>query len=84
MSLFLTLMRTSVTANISGRCRLETDFIVFRGNEHESSGQLLKGVVVLCLSSPLRMEDIRLRLTGTLRLKYATPSPPLFGSSILA
>lgn len=49
--------------------RLENDFIVFRGTDHESSGQLLKGVIVLCLSAPLRMEDIRLRLTGTLRLK---------------
>ncbi len=48
--------------------RLDQDFIVFRGNDHESSGQLLKGVVVLCLSSSLRVEDIRLRLTGTQRL----------------
>ena len=51
--------------------RLEEDFIVFRGNDHESSGQLLKGVVVLCLSAPLRIEDIHLRLVGTLRLSYA-------------
>lgn len=62
-------------SSVSGRSsvtlfdiRLENDFIVFRGNDHESSGQLLKGVIVLCLSAPLRMEDIRLRLTGTLRL----------------
>ncbi|RFU78572.1 hect-type ubiquitin ligase-interacting cred [Trichoderma arundinaceum] len=53
--------------------RLDDDFIVFRGNEQESSGQLLKGVVVLCLSSPLRMEDVHLRLIGTLRLQYASP-----------
>ncbi|OAQ73800.1 arrestin domain-containing protein [Pochonia chlamydosporia 170] len=50
--------------------RLDQDFIVFRGNDHESSGQLLKGVVVLCLSSPLRIEDIHLRLVGTLRLSW--------------
>jgi hypothetical protein len=50
--------------------RLEEDFIVFRGSEHESSGQLLKGVVVLCLPSPLRIEDVHLRLTGTLRVQY--------------
>ncbi|KND90652.1 putative HECT-type ubiquitin ligase-interacting protein creD [Tolypocladium ophioglossoides CBS 100239] len=50
--------------------RLDQDFIVFRGNDHESSGQLLKGVVVLCLSSSLRLEDVRLRLTGTLRLSW--------------
>ncbi|KAJ6442047.1 arrestin domain-containing protein [Purpureocillium lavendulum] len=48
--------------------RLDQDIIVFRGNDHESSGQFLKGVVVLCLSSSLRIEDVRLRLTGTLRL----------------
>lgn len=47
---------------------LDNDFIVFRGNDHESSGQQLKGVLVLCLSSPLRMEDVRLRLIGSLRL----------------
>jgi arrestin-related trafficking adapter 4/5/7 len=46
--------------------RLENDFIVFRGNDHESSGQLLKGTVVLCLPAPLKIEDIHLRLTGTL------------------
>ncbi|KAK2596668.1 hypothetical protein QQS21_006243 [Conoideocrella luteorostrata] len=50
--------------------RLDQDFIVFRGNDHESSGQLLKGVVVLCLSAPLRIEDIHLRLVGTLRLSW--------------
>lgn len=53
--------------------RLDDDFIVFRGNEQESSGQLLKGVVVLCLSSPLRMEDVHLRLIGTLRLHWSDP-----------
>ncbi|KAF7552143.1 hypothetical protein G7046_g7504 [Stylonectria norvegica] len=53
--------------------RLDNDFIVFRGNDHESSGQLLKGVVVLCLPTSLRMEDVRLRLIGTLRLSWADP-----------
>ncbi|KAK5995130.1 putative HECT-type ubiquitin ligase-interacting protein creD [Cladobotryum mycophilum] len=51
--------------------RLDDDFIVFRGGEQESSGQLLKGVVVLCLSTPLRIEDVHLRLVGTLRLHWA-------------
>lgn len=54
------------------RDRLDSDFIVFRGNEHESSGQLLKGVLVLCLQSSLRMEDVRLRLIGTLRHSYGS------------
>ncbi|EXV05880.1 arrestin (or S-antigen) domain protein [Metarhizium robertsii] len=67
-------------ASVTGRnsyslfdIRLDQDFIVFRGNDHESSGQLLKGVVVLCLSSPLRIEDIHLRLVGTLRLSSTAP-----------
>ncbi|KAK0629140.1 hypothetical protein B0T17DRAFT_505729 [Bombardia bombarda] len=50
--------------------RLENDFIVFRGTEHESSGQLLKGTVVLCLPAPMRVEDVHLRLTGTLHMGY--------------
>ncbi|KAK3381400.1 hypothetical protein B0H63DRAFT_524125 [Podospora didyma] len=60
---------TSVTGRHSFtlfEIRLENDFIVFRGNEHESSGQLLKGTVVLCLPAPLKIEDVHLRLTGTL------------------
>lgn len=56
------------------RYRLENDFIVFRGSETESSGQLLKGTVVLCLSAPLKIEDVHLRLTGTLHYAYAFPS----------
>lgn len=49
--------------------RLDNDFIVFRGNEHESSGQLVKGTVVLCLPASLRVDDVHLRLVGTERLK---------------
>ncbi|CAH0014767.1 unnamed protein product [Clonostachys rhizophaga] len=65
----------SIFSSVTGRnaaslfdIRLDSDFIVFRGNEHESAGQMIKGVVVLCLPSALRMEDVRLRLTGTLRI----------------
>ena len=50
------------------RSRLDRDFIVFHGTEHESSGQLLKGTVVLCLPAPLKVEDVHLRLTGSLHL----------------
>ncbi|KAK7415781.1 hypothetical protein QQZ08_012263 [Neonectria magnoliae] len=63
-------------ANLLIRCAhnsLDSDFIVFRGTEHESTGQLLKGVLVLCLQSSLRMEDVRLRLIGTLRHSWADP-----------
>lgn len=64
-------------ANVTGRnaftlfeIRLDSDFIVFRGNDHESSGQLLKGTLVLCLPTPLRVEDVHLRLIGTERLHW--------------
>ncbi|KAF3761501.1 hypothetical protein M406DRAFT_342285 [Cryphonectria parasitica EP155] len=64
-------------ANVTGRnaytlfdIRLDNDFIVFRGNDHESSGQLLKGTLVLCLPAPLRIEDVHLRLLGTERLNW--------------
>lgn len=51
-------------------CSLDNDFIVFRGGDHEASGQLLKGVVVLCLKEPLKVEDVHLRLTGTSRIAW--------------
>ncbi|KAI1770334.1 hypothetical protein F4818DRAFT_450424 [Hypoxylon cercidicola] len=58
--------------------RLENDFIVFRGNEHEASGQLLKGVLVLCLREHLKVEDVHLRLMGNCRVAWTdgkqTPS----------
>ncbi|SPO04873.1 related to ROD1 - O-dinitrobenzene,calcium and zinc resistance protein [Cephalotrichum gorgonifer] len=51
--------------------RLENDFIVLRGSGDESAGQLLKGYVVLCLSSALKLDELHLRLTGTLRLSFS-------------
>ncbi|KAK7716150.1 hypothetical protein SLS64_003302 [Diaporthe eres] len=64
-------------ANVTGRnaytlfeIRLDNDFLVFRGNDHESSGQLLKGTVVLCLPSALKVDDVHLRLVGTERLNW--------------
>ncbi|TRX95579.1 hypothetical protein FHL15_003537 [Xylaria flabelliformis] len=50
--------------------RLDNDFIVLRGNDHEASGQPLKGVVVLCLRESLKVEDIHLRLTGHCRIAW--------------
>ncbi|KAI1101753.1 hypothetical protein F4804DRAFT_343748 [Jackrogersella minutella] len=72
---------TSVTSRIACtlfEIRLENDFIVLRGNEHEASGQLLKGVLVLCLREPLKVEDVHLRLMGSCRVAWVdgrqTPS----------
>lgn len=50
--------------------RLDDDFIVFRGSDHEASGQLVKGVVVLCLKESFKVEDIHLRLTGHCRIAW--------------
>ncbi|ERT01907.1 carbon catabolite repression protein CreD [Sporothrix schenckii 1099-18] len=53
--------------------RLENDFIVFRGNEHEAGGQLLKGVLAICVPTSFKIDDIHLRLTGTQRLVWSDP-----------
>ncbi|KAM0354775.1 hypothetical protein ACHAPU_000594 [Fusarium lateritium] len=63
--------------------RLERDFVVFWGSQYESSDQLLKGVVVLCLRSPLKIEDIRLRLDGTVRHGWLTDPGVAHNTNIL-
>ncbi|KAF0635419.1 hypothetical protein FPSE5266_10916 [Fusarium pseudograminearum] len=45
----------------------EQDLLVFWGNQYESSDQFLRGVVVLCLRSPIKIEEIKVRLDGTVR-----------------
>ncbi|KAH8803809.1 carbon catabolite repression protein-like protein cred [Hyaloscypha sp. PMI_1271] len=50
--------------------RLENEIIVLRGGESEASSQMLKGVVVLCLPSALKVEDVHLRMTGQLRVGW--------------
>ncbi|PGG96872.1 hypothetical protein GX51_07609 [Blastomyces parvus] len=44
--------------------RLDEDYIVFRGNEHEAASTLLNGKLLLCLSEPLQIKYLRLHLTG--------------------
>lgn len=48
--------------------RLENDLIVLRGSPDEASTQILRGVVVLCLPSALKIEDVHLRMTGQSRI----------------
>ncbi|KFY84612.1 hypothetical protein V500_09147 [Pseudogymnoascus sp. VKM F-4518 (FW-2643)] len=50
--------------------RLESDVIVLRGPESEASSQILRGVLVLCLAMPLKVEDVHLRLTGQCRVGW--------------
>lgn len=52
---------------------LNDDYIVFRGNEHESASAHLKGTLVLCLSEPLAIKHLRLQLTGMSRVWYELP-----------
>lgn len=47
---------------------LDEEIIVLRGGENEASSQLLKGSVVLCLPSSLKVEDVHLRMTGQLKV----------------
>ncbi|KAL8783001.1 MAG: hypothetical protein Q9213_004958 [Squamulea squamosa] len=42
--------------------------LVLRGNEEEASSVLLKGTLVLCLAEPLKVQNVRLRLTGERRV----------------
>jgi arrestin-related trafficking adapter 4/5/7 len=48
--------------------RLDNEIIVLRGAESEAASQMLKGVVVLCLPSALKVEDVHLRMTGQLKV----------------
>lgn len=54
--------------------RLNEDYIVFRGGEHEAASAHLKGTLVLCLSEPLAIKHIRLELTGMSRVWYVAGS----------
>ncbi|QSZ36274.1 hypothetical protein DSL72_007400 [Monilinia vaccinii-corymbosi] len=49
---------------------LDEDIIILRGGENEASSQLLKGTVVLCLPSSLKVEDVHLRMTGQLKVGW--------------
>lgn len=48
--------------------RLDNDLVILRGADNEASSQLLSGKVVLCLPQQLKVEDVHLRLTGTLKV----------------
>jgi hypothetical protein len=51
-------------------CRLNEDYIVFRGGEHEAASAHLRGTLILCLSEPLTIKHLRLELTGMSRVWY--------------
>ncbi|KAJ5956060.1 hypothetical protein N7501_010339 [Penicillium viridicatum] len=54
--------------------RLNDEYIVFRGGEHEAASAHLRGTLILCLSEPLTIKHIRLQLTGMSRVCWHLPS----------
>ncbi|KAI9726013.1 MAG: hypothetical protein M1834_009441 [Cirrosporium novae-zelandiae] len=54
--------------------RLDSSNLVLRGSEHEAASALLKGSVVLCLSEPLRIQNIHMRLSGESRVSWPIPA----------
>jgi len=68
---------SGLTSNITGKTstslfeiRLEKDVIVLRGDPNEATSQLVRGVVVLCLPSSLKVEHVHLRMSGHLRIAW--------------
>ncbi|KAJ5959554.1 Immunoglobulin E-set [Penicillium vulpinum] len=59
--------------------RLNDEYIVFRGGEHEAASAHLRGTLVLCLSEPLTIKHIRLQLTGMSRVCWHIPSSAAAG-----
>ncbi|KAJ5129605.1 Immunoglobulin E-set [Penicillium bovifimosum] len=54
--------------------RLNDEYIVFRGGEHEAASAHLRGTLILCLSEPLTIKHLRLHLTGMSRICWHLPS----------
>ena len=50
--------------------RLDNDYIIFRGGEHEAASARISGSVVLCLTEPLAIKHIRLTLMGITRMSW--------------
>ncbi|OJJ45442.1 hypothetical protein ASPZODRAFT_134098 [Penicilliopsis zonata CBS 506.65] len=59
--------------------RLDEDYIVFRGTEHEAASAHLKGTLVLCLTEPLHVKHLKLHLTGMSRVCWHLPSTSTAG-----
>ena len=50
--------------------RLDNDYIIFRGGEHEAASARIAGSVVLCLTEPLTIKHIRLTFMGVTRMSW--------------
>ena len=54
--------------------RLDNDYIIFRGGEHEAASAQLQGSVVLCLTEPLSIKHLKLTLIGITRMSWLVTS----------
>jgi len=54
--------------------RLDNDYIIFRGGEHEAASAQIQGSVVLCLTEPLSIKHLKLTLTGITRMSWQVTS----------
>jgi hypothetical protein len=59
--------------------RLDDQYVVFRGGEHEAASAHLRGTLVLCLSEPLTIKHLKLSLTGMSRICWHLPSSATAG-----
>lgn len=59
--------------------RLDDQYVVFRGGEHEAASAHLRGTLVLCLSEPLTIKHLKLSLTGMSRICWHLPASATAG-----
>jgi hypothetical protein len=64
--------------------RLDNDYIIFRGGEHEAASAQIAGSVVLCLTEPLAIKHIKFTLTGITRMSWQVTSTSSISGKRLA
>ena len=62
-------------ADLGVTFRLDENYIVFRGNEHESASAHLTGTLVFCVTEPLTIKHVKLTLSGISRVRCALLLP---------
>ncbi|MCJ1316314.1 hypothetical protein MMC15_001635 [Xylographa vitiligo] len=63
--------------------RLNETNIIFRGSEHESASALVKGTLVLCLTEPLKIQGISMRLSCESKIQFPLAAGPRAGYGIV-
>ena len=60
--------------------RLDSDYVVFRGNEQEASSAHLRGKLVLCLTEPMSARYVTLTLSGISRTGWVVSQSVAMGT----